>query len=158
MAKKKYTTKVLDKYKKILVAELKRGLNKPGSDLEKSIVGRKLKGRDGFGIYMNEYGINVNYGRNPGKMPGKPPMLNLRDWIERKGIKPQKTSSKKPLTIRDLTFIIGRSIKENGIKPVRFIDGVIDRFEPSITKELTEAYQKQIQEEIHEATPSAKKS
>lgn len=158
MAKKKYTTKVLDKYKKILVAELKRELNKPGSNLENSIVGRKLRGRDGFGIYMNYYGINVNYGRNPGKMPGKPPMLNLQDWIKRKGIQPKKVSGKKPLTIRDLTFIIGRSIKENGIRPVRFIDGVIDRFEPSITKELTDAYQREIQEEINEATPSAKKS
>ena len=39
---KKFTKKALENYKKIIVSELKRKLNKPGSDLEKSIVGRKI--------------------------------------------------------------------------------------------------------------------
>ncbi len=67
MAKKKYTAKVLENYKKILVSELKKKLRaKPqpttvsdGSKLEDSIIGRKIRGVDGFGIYMNEYGIKI---------------------------------------------------------------------------------------------------
>ena len=59
--KKKHTEKVSRKtIKKILVAELKKELRaKPspttvsdGSRLEDSIVSRKLKGLNGFGIYM----------------------------------------------------------------------------------------------------------
>ena len=52
---RKYTGKVLESYKKIIAEEMKRQLNKPGSNLEKSIEGRKVRGVDGFGIYMNEY-------------------------------------------------------------------------------------------------------
>lgn len=161
MAKKKYTAKVLDKYKKILVAELKRELNKPGSDLEKSIVGRKLKGRDGFGVYMNYYGEWVDKGFGPGKFPGRPlstAIDNIQSWMDRKGIQPKTLRSGKTPTLRQSAYAIARSIANKGIQPTRFIDLVIDRFEPSITKELTEAYQKQIQEEIDAATPSAKKS
>ena len=86
MAKKKYTTKVLENYKKILVSELKKELNKPGSNLEKSIVGRKLPKRDGFVISMNEYGLNVDRGRSAGKFP---PIEKINDWIDRKDIKPK---------------------------------------------------------------------
>ena len=77
---RKYTGKVLESYKKIIAEEMKRQLNKPGSNLEKSIEGRKVRGVDGFGIYMNEYGINVNQGRSAGKLPN---LYNIQDWIQR---------------------------------------------------------------------------
>ena len=151
--KKKYTEKVLDNYKKILVAELKKELNKPGSDLEKSIVGEKIKNRSGFTISMNEYGLNVNQGRSAGKLPN---MYNLQDWIDRNqsklGIKDAT-----PKGIRKVLFAIGNSIKKRGIRPHRFIDIVIDKFEPRLTLDLADAYRREIQEEIDAVTPSAKK-
>ena len=154
MAKKKHTTKVLDKYKKILVAEFKKELNKPGSNLEKSIVGRKIPNRDGFKISMNEYGLNVNQGRSAGKLPN---MGNLEDWIDRNqsklGIKDAT-----PKGLRKVLFAIGNSIEKRGIRPYRFIDIVIDKFESRITMDLVDAYRREIQEEIDAATPSAKKS
>lgn len=151
--KKKYTEKVLDNYKKILVAELKKELNKPGSNLEKSIVGEKIKNRIGFTISMNEYGLNVNQGRSAGKLPN---MYNLQDWIDRNqsklGIKDAT-----PKGIRKVLFAIGNSIKKRGIRPHRFIDIVIDKFEPRLTLDLADAYRREIQEEIDAVTPSAKK-
>lgn len=151
--KKKYTEKVLDNYKKILVAELKKELNKPGSNLEKSIVGEKIKNRIGFTISMNEYGLNVNQGRSAGKLPN---MYNLQDWIDRNqsklGIKDAT-----PKGIRKVLFAIGNSIKKRGIRPHRFIDIVIDKFEPRLTLDLADAYRREIQEEINAVTPSAKK-
>ena len=151
--KKKYTEKVLDNYKKILVAELKKELNKPGSDLEKSIVGEKIKNRSGFTISMNEYGLNVNQGRSAGKLPN---MYNLQDWIDRNqsklGIKDAT-----PKGIRKVLFAIGNSIKKRGIRPHRFIEIVIDKFEPRLTMDLADAYRKEVQEEVDAATPSAKK-
>ena len=139
--KKKYTEKVLDNYKKILVNEFKKELNKPGSDLEKSIVGEKIKNRIGFTISMNEYGLNVNQGRSAGKLPN---MYNLQDWIDRNqsklGIKDAT-----PKGIRKVLFAIGNSIKKRGIRPHRFIDIVIDKFEPRLTLDLADAYRREIQ-------------
>lgn len=154
MARKKYTTKVLENYKKILVSELKKELNKPGSNLDKSIVGGKISKRDGFVISMNEYGLNVNQGRSAGKLPN---MGNLEDWIDRNqsklGIKDAT-----PKGLRKVLFAIGNSIKKRGIRPYRFIDIVIDKFESRITMDLVDAYRREIQEEIDAATPTAKKS
>jgi len=154
MAKKKYTTKVLDKYKKILVAELKKELDKPGSNLEKSIIGRKIPKRDGFVISMNEYGLNVNQGRSAGKLPN---MGNLEDWIDRNQFK-LGIKDATPKGLRKVLFAIGNSIKKRGIRPYRFIDIVIDKFEARMTMDIVDSYRREIQEEIDAATPSAKKS
>lgn len=162
MAKKnKYTGKVLENYKKILVSELKKQLRaKPspttvsdGSNLENSITGRKLRGLNGFGIYMNEYGINVNQGRSAGI--GAPPQ-KIDDWVRRNSTA-LKLKDTKPSTIKQVGYLINRSIKNKGIRPYRFIDIVIDKFEPRLTMDLADAYRREIQEEIDAATPSAKK-
>jgi hypothetical protein len=159
--KKKYTEKVLENYRRILVAELKKQLRaKPspttvsdGSNLENSITSRKLKGLNGFGIYMNEYGINVNQGRSAGK--GVPPQ-KIDEWVRRNSTS-LKLKDTKPSTIKQVGYLINRSIKNKGIRPYRFIDIVIDKFEPRLTMDLADAYRREIQEEVDAATPSAKK-
>jgi len=155
MAKQNRIQKVIDNYKKIVVAELKRELKKPGSDLEKSIKAIKLRNRDGFGIYMNEYGVNVNYGRKPGKFP---PPLKIAEWINKHNIKPKELRSGKIPTLKQQIFLVGQSIATKGIQPTRFIDIVIDKFEPRITKDLLDAYGKDLKDKINQATPNAKKS
>ena len=162
MAKKKYTAKVLENYKKILVNEFKKQLRaKPqpttvsdGSKLEDSIVGRKIRGRDGFEISMNEYALNVNQGRSAGKLPN---LYNIQDWL-----RDNKTTlginDATPSKIKKVAFAIGRNIQKRGIRPYRFIDVVIDKFESRMTMDLVDAYRREIQEEIDAATPSAKKS
>lgn len=162
MAKKKYTAKVLENYKKILVNEFKKQLRaKPqpttvsdGSKLEESIVGRKIRGRDGFEISMNEYALNVNQGRSAGKLPN---LYNIQDWL-----RDNKTTlgiqDATPSKIKKVAFAIGKSIQNRGIRPYRFIDIVIDKFESRMTMDLVDAYRREIQEEIDAATPTAKKS
>ena len=150
---KKFTKKALDNYKKIVVSELKRQLNKPGSNLENSIVGGKINNADGFTISMNEYGTFVNDGRRPGKFP---PRQKIEDWINKKGIKPKTLKSGKTPTLRQLGFLIGRSISRNGIKPVRFFD-VIAKIEPKMTKEIEAAYRKDLELELDKKIPKQKK-
>lgn len=150
---KKFTKKALDNYKKIVVSELKRQLNKPGSDLEESIVGSKINNADGFTISMNDYGTFVNDGRRPGKFP---PRQKIEDWINKKGIKPKTLKSGKTPTLRQLGFLIGRSISRNGIQPVRFFD-VIDKIEPKMTKEIEAAYLKDLELELDKKIPKQKK-
>ena len=157
---KKFTKKALDNYKKIIVSELKRRLNKPNSDLEKSIVGRKINNKDGFTISMNDYGFYVNKGYNAGKFPGKPPLQNIQNWIDIKGIKAKENTIKsnkgRTPTLRQLAFLIGRSIRDNGIKPVRFFD-VIDKIEPKMTKEIEAAYRKDLELELDKKIPKKNK-
>lgn len=151
----KYTKKVLDNYKKVLVNDLKRQLNKPNSNLDKSISARKLDNKMGIGIYMNEYGINVNQGRSAGKFP---PVDKIKDWIIRNDIQSKTINSAKPSTLSQLAFLIGRSIERKGIRPTRFIDIVIDKVEPKLTLDLANAYLRDLNEELDKATPNAKKS
>lgn len=156
---KKYTQKALDKYRKIVEAELKRQLRlKPqpttvsdGSRLEDSIQGRKLRGRDGFGIYMNDYGINVNEGRTPGKFP---PPNKIDAWVRENSSK-LKLKDTKPSTIRKIGYLIGKSISENGIRPYRFIDIVFEKIGPAMTKEIEEAYMKDLEFEFSKSTPKS---
>ena len=150
---RKYTGKVLESYKKIIAEEMKRQLNKPGSNLEKSIEGRKVRGVDGFGIYMNEYGINVNQGRSAGELPN---LYNIQDWIQRNTDK-LNIKDQRPSTIKKLTFAIGNTIQKRGILPTRFIDIVIERFEPRLTLDLVDAYRRDLMEELDKSTPNAKK-
>jgi len=150
----KYSGKVLENYKKIVAEEMKRQLNKPNSRLSKSIEGRKLRGKDGFGIYMNEYGVNVNQGRTAGKFP---PVDKIKDWIIRNNIQPKTFESTKPSALSQLAYLIGRSIAQKGILPVRFIDIAIEKIEPKLTIDLANAYVRDINERIDESTPNAKK-
>lgn len=150
---KKFTKKALENYRKIVVSELKRQLNKPGSDLEKSIVAKEITNKDGFTVSMNEYGTFVNDGRRPGKFP---PRQKIEDWINKKGIKPKTLKSGKTPTLRQLGFLIGRSIARNGIQPVRFFD-IIDKIEPKMTKEIEAAYLKDLELDLDKKIPKQKK-
>jgi hypothetical protein len=154
----KYTKKVLDNYKKVLVNDLKRQLNKPNSNLDKSISARKLDNKMGIGVYMNEYGINVNQGRSAGRFSNGRSELprSFMDWVERQPRK--KAKDGKYYTIKESAFLIWRSISQTGIKPTRFIDIVIDKVEPKLTLDLANAYLRDLNEELDKATPNAKKS
>ena len=151
---KKHTGKVLEKYKRVLAEEIKRQLNKPSSNLSRSIEGKKLRGKAGFAIYMNDYGLNVNQGRSAGKFP---PPNKIEDWV-RKNSSNLKLKNSRPSTIRKVGFLIGRSIAQKGIKPVRFIDIAIGKVEPKMTIDLANAYLKDLSEHLDKATPTAKKS
>ena len=144
----KYTKKVLDNYRKILVEELKRQLKKPNSNLEKSIVGRKLTGKDGFSISMNDYGLNVNQGRSAGRFSNGRSELprSFMDWVERQPRK--KAKDGKFYTIKESAFLIWRSISQTGIKPTRFIDIVIEKVEPKLTIDIANAYLKDLNVEL----------
>lgn len=156
---KKYTQKALDKYRKIVEEELKRQLRlKPqpttvsdGSRLEDSIQGRKLRGRDGFGIYMNDYGINVNQGRNPGSLPNP---YKIEEWVRYNKDK-LDLSTATPSKIKKVAFAIRKSISQNGIRPYRFIDIVFEKIGPAMTKEIEDAYMKDLELEFSKSTPKS---
>lgn len=158
---KKHTGKVLEKYKRILVEELKRQLRaKPapttvsdGSKLEESIKARKIKNLDGFEVSMNSYGLNVNQGRSSGTLPNP---YRLEEWVNRNSNK-LGIKDATPSKIKKVAFAIRSNIQKKGIKPYRFIDIVIDKFEPQLTKDIANSYLKDLREYFDKNIPNPNK-
>ena len=134
----------LNSFGKQVVNRAKGNLQKAkggGTDLEKSIKFKVITDADGFTVefYMNNYGQFVDKGvsgnkqsqsykdytgkvvKSPYKYTNKqPPPDILSKWIKRKGIKGRDKKSGRFISNMSLAFIIGRSIKRDGIKSLSF--------------------------------------
>ena len=65
-------------------------------------------------LTLQEYWKYVESGRAPGKFP---PVKALLDWISVKPIIPRPDANGRIPTPKQLSFLIGRKIKEEGIEP-----------------------------------------
>lgn len=65
-------------------------------------------------LTLQEYWKYIEHGRAPGKFP---PVKALLDWISVKPIIPRPDADGRIPTPKQLSFLIGRKIKEEGIKP-----------------------------------------
>jgi len=157
---KKFTKKAFDKAKAIIINEVKRKLrSKPspttmsnGSNLEDSIEAKDLK--NGFKILMDDYAEYIDKGRRPGILPN---MYKIREWIDRNNIKPENIKGSVEKRKDRLSIAIAKTIEKNGIKPYRFIDIVMEKVEPNITKEIEAAYRKDLQLELDKKIPKKNK-
>ena len=81
----------------------------------------------GFNIKGNQYGEQLNEGTDGGKFPN---IDALVDWIKTKPVRLRDSSGKfvtaTESRIKGLAFVIGRSIKENGIKKTNFLTDLIN--------------------------------
>ena len=88
--------------------------HKEGSDLDFSIMG-------------NEYGDYLNEGTEGGKFPN---IDALVDWIKTKPVRLRDSNGKfvtaTESRIKGLAYVIGRSIKENGIKKTGFLTDIVE--------------------------------
>mgnify|MGYP003667759169 FL=1 len=135
--------KYLNSFGKQVVNRAKGNLQKAkkGGALEQSIKFKVVTSQDGFTVefYMNNYGQFVDKGvsgnkqsqsykdykgrvvKSPFKYTNKqPPPDILSKWIKRKGIKGRDKKSGRFISNMSLAFIIGRSIKRDGIKSLSF--------------------------------------
>lgn len=159
---RQYTKDVLSRYRVILRNELKRQLKaKPnpttvsdGSRLENSISVEPFSDGDveGVRVLMNSYGLNVNNGRTAGK--GAPP-YKIDEWV-RRNRSALRLKDTKPSTIKQVGYLINRSIKRRGIRPYRFIDIAIEKVEPKLTLDLVNAFFRDIREELDQRIPEPK--
>lgn len=65
-------------------------------------------------LTLQEYWKYIEHGRPPGKFP---PVKALLDWISVKPIIPRPDADGRIPTPKQLSFLIGRKIKEEGIEP-----------------------------------------
>ena len=127
-------TILLNEFKKSIRAEL--GYN---SNLEKGLENKKFAATNlriaiQTSVESSQYIENVLLGRRPGKFPN---VGRLRDYIKRRNITPRTNLKGSAETrLKSLTYLIGRSIRDKGIKPKKFLDVVDQKLGQSISKKL----------------------
>lgn len=100
-------------------------LNSSGSLMD-SISVENSSG-SGFNIMGNEYADQLNDGRGSGNFPN---IDSLVDWIKTKPVRLRDSRGKfvtaTESKIKGLAFVIGRSIRDNGIQPTNFLTDIVN--------------------------------
>lgn len=85
----------------------------------------------GISLILQDYWKNVEYGRRPGKFPN---VTSLQEWIQVRKILPRPMANGKLPTEKQLTFMIGNSIKENGIPARPVLANTLEKNKDMINK------------------------
>lgn len=95
-------------------------------------------------LILQDYWKYVEYGRKPGKFPN---VGKLQEWIKIKPILPRPLRNGIVPTEKQLTFMIGNSIKEKGIQPKPALANALQKNNNRLTK-IKEAVSKSLDKEI----------
>ena len=111
---------VLQEYAKeaeeIYKYQISLGGKNASRQLTDTIKSKIMLGNQAYEVSLNlqEYWKYIEEGRKPGKFP---PVGAILNWISVKPIIPRPDGNGKIPTPNQLTFLIGRKIKEEGIQP-----------------------------------------
>lgn len=111
--------KILDLQREILLQNDKIASGRLIESLEYKLV-KDEAGKVAVLFYAEDYADFVNDGRKPNPRNDKkgiPPLKPITDWIQEKRIKPKSNQ-----TIKQLSFAIAMGIRNNGFRPVPFIE------------------------------------
>lgn len=143
----KETEKVLEKMGNALVKIYKQNLFEADAiasgelfqSIEKSIT---INGNNfTLSLSLEEYWKNIEYGRKAGKFP---PINKIAEWIKIKPILPRPMANGKLPTAEQLTFLISRSIAENGIKPRPLLQDRVDNVNLVFWRDIEDAIVKDL--------------
>lgn len=95
-------------------------------------------------LILQDYWKYVEYGRKPGKFPN---VGKLQEWIKIKPVIPRPLTNGIVPTEKQLSFLIGRSIKEKGIQPKPALANALQKNDAYLNK-IKEAVSKSLDKEI----------
>ena len=148
------TYDILDKFRKRVIAEARRNLtrmNKNASkDLHSSLDSELSVGPNSFSLqfFMMEYGEYIDKGvsgkkkkyNTPYSYTNKMPPSRVFDkWVRQKGIQGRDKKGRF-ITNKSLTYLIARSVFNNGLKPSLFFTKPFEREFAKLDQELVEAF------------------
>lgn len=110
----------------------------PSGNLKDSITSRITLDLSNIRIslYLNDYWIYVENGRKPGKFPPLNKMLEIsRNIIPKPYILPNGKSVIP--NEKQLAFLIGRSIAENGMEPTNYLSDSLNKHKDRLINGLT---------------------
>lgn len=141
------TIEVLNSFGRLLVEDYKESLIynsiNASDDLYKSVKyyfesdNRFLEVQ----LELESYYWYVENGRKAGKFP---PIQKIEDWIKVKPVLPYTDKNGKLPTLNQLTYLIGRKIKEDGIEGKHVLQKSVDDIYREIEKRLVEALSKDL--------------
>jgi len=103
-----------------------------------------------------QYASNVDLGRMPGKFPN---IDKLQRWIKIKfgsGPYPNTYGGRRPLKLKDITYLIGRKIATQGYPGINYVGKAFLNAESILTKELGDAYTLDLEEQLEKQIPNLK--
>lgn len=101
-------------------------------------------------LILEDYWKWVENGRKPGSFP---PVNKIMDWIKVKPILPRPMANGKLPTTKQLTFMIGNSIKKNGIPARQILANTLEKNSDILTnvkKVLAEGFNDEIKKLLKE--------
>jgi hypothetical protein len=108
---------LIDGLKKATIKLMQQKGVESNSDLIKSVEWEYRPNQDMFTLMANDYWYYVSTGRRRGSQP---PVKDILQWVKEKNI------TIAGLTTNQVAYVIGRSIKINGIKGKKYDDIVTD--------------------------------
>lgn len=146
----KNTIEILNSFGKLLVEEYKDSLIRNevnASDKLFKSVKYLFKSDNRYleiDLELKNYYWYVENGRKAGKFP---PIQKIEDWIKIKPVLPYKDKNGKLPTLNQLTYLIGRKIKEKGIQGKHLLQKYVDDIYREIEDRLVDA----LSEDLHNA-------
>lgn len=155
MLSKEHVYDTLDKFRKRVIAEARKNLtrmNKNSSkDLHSSLDSELEVSRQSFSLqfFMMEYGEYVDKGvsgkkkkyNTPYSYTTKMPPSRVFDkWMIRKGLDGVRDKEGKFIKRKSLSYLIARSVFNNGLKPSLFFTKPFEREFMKLDKDLLEAF------------------
>lgn len=95
-------------------------------------------------LILQDYWKYVEYGRKPGTFPN---VGKIQEWIKIKPVIPRPLTNGIVPTEKQLSFLIGRSIKEKGIKPKPALANALQKNDAYLNR-IKEAVSKSLDKEI----------
>lgn len=147
----KKTIEVLNSYGRLLVEDYKDALianEVNASDKLYKSVKYLFKSDNRFlevQLSLEDYYYYVENGRKAGKFP---PINKIEEWIKVKPVLPYPMKNGKLPTLNQLTYLIGRKIKEDGIKGKHLLQKSVDDIFEEIFERLENAMAEDIQNDI----------
>lgn len=144
------TIEVLNSFGRLLVEDYKDALIKNevnASDKLYNSVRYIFKSDNRYlqvDIELEDYYYYVENGRKAGKFP---PIQKIEDWIKVKPVLPYRDKNGKLPTLNQLTYLIGRKIKEKGIQGKHLLQKSVDE----IYKEIEDKLVDSLAEDLHNA-------
>ena len=145
------TIEVLNSFGRLLVEDYKESLIynsvNASDDLYKSVKyyfesdNRFLEVQ----LELESYYWYVENGRKAGKFP---PIQAIEEWIKVKPVLPYTDKNGKLPTLNQLTYLIGRKIKEDGIEGKHLLQKSVDDIYREIEKSLVEALSKDLHKAV----------
>lgn len=143
----RHLTEVLNRYGELLAVRYKSYVPEASGKLVQSVDYEVKVDGDSYivGLNLEEYWYYVENGRKAGKFP---PVGNIMRWIKMKPVLPRPLKNGKLPTEKQLAFLIGRKIAEEGTQGQHIMDRTVEEVNNEMLMSIKMAILEDLTEDI----------